>query len=469
MRNVLAFALLTAVMAGAAGPVRVIVSSKAGDRLTEKASVPFSQPQPGLPAIAIDESTRYQKIDGFGASFAEAGLLVLNKLDKAQQEKVLEALFDPQKGAGFTLMKSPLAAFDFASAGPWYSYNDTAGDVQMQEFSIKRDLGPNGLVTFIKRSRKHGRFALQSTMDYPPDWMLDSKMNVKPEYYPALARYFVRYLQEYEKQGVHVDYLAPFNEPEHIYCRITFDQIRELIKHHLAPEMRRAGVTTKLQVSDANSRKVGVKDFPRVLDDPEVRKLIATMPVHGYSWEKETSDILTALHEKYPEIPIWQSEVCYARTIDKKPMPVLGFEDGDRWGRMIVADMNNWVSGWIYWNMILDHKGGPWLVSLEHRDPDRNDQHPVVIVNTDTKDVHYPGLYWYLAHFSKYVRPGAARVKSAGSIPGLSFVAFVNTDGARVLEVVNSAEVDSEFEIQAAGKAARVTAPAHGIATYIWK
>ena len=59
-------------------------------------------------------------------------------------------LFDPESGAGFTLMKSPVAACDFASAGPWYTYNDTPGDTSMEHFTIERDLGPNGLVTYIK-------------------------------------------------------------------------------------------------------------------------------------------------------------------------------------------------------------------------------------------------------------------------------------------------------------------------------
>ena len=53
-------------------------------------------------------------------------------------------------------------------------------------------------------------------------------------------------------------------------------------------------------------------------------------------------------------------------------MPVYEFSDGEFWGNMIMNDMKNWVSGWIYWNMILDQNGGPWLVSVEHGDPDDN-------------------------------------------------------------------------------------------------
>ena len=101
-------------------------------------------------------------------------------------------------------MKTPIAGTDFMSAGPYYTYDDTPGDVDMRHFSIQRDLGPNGVITYIKRARKYGKFVLQSPMDYPPDWMLidvEKHQDVDPKYYDALARYYLRYLQEYQKQG----------------------------------------------------------------------------------------------------------------------------------------------------------------------------------------------------------------------------------------------------------------------------
>src|SRR5208337_4572378 len=107
-------------------------------------------------------------------------------------------------------------------AGPWYTYDDTPGDVGLGHFSIARDLGPNGMVTYIKRAQKHARFLLQAPMDYPPDWMLfdvERNQDVDPKYFDALAHYYLRYLQEYEKQGIRIDYLSLFNEPG-VYTKI---------------------------------------------------------------------------------------------------------------------------------------------------------------------------------------------------------------------------------------------------------
>ncbi|MFN2131314.1 MAG: hypothetical protein ACK2VD_12370, partial [Anaerolineae bacterium] len=129
--------------------VEVYVSSQKGDRLSRKADLYFDQADASLPTLAVEEETRYQEIVGFGASFNEAGMICLNALDAAAQGRVLEALFDPVRGAGFTAMKSPIAACDFASAGPWYSYDETPGDVTLSDFSIARDLGPNGLLAFV--------------------------------------------------------------------------------------------------------------------------------------------------------------------------------------------------------------------------------------------------------------------------------------------------------------------------------
>src|SRR5947208_14630603 len=100
----------------------------------------------------------------------------------------------------------------------------------MKHFSIVRALGLIGRTTFIKRARRYGSFVLQAPMDYPPDWMLfdvDTKQDVNPKYYDALARYYLRSLQEYQKSGVFIDYLSLFNEPG-MYTTIHYCKIRHM-------------------------------------------------------------------------------------------------------------------------------------------------------------------------------------------------------------------------------------------------
>ena len=63
-----------------------------------------------------------------------------------------------------------------------YSYNDTPGDTAMNHFTVERDLGPNGLITFIRKASEYGKFEIESPMDFAPDWMYYSLKKGRKEY-----------------------------------------------------------------------------------------------------------------------------------------------------------------------------------------------------------------------------------------------------------------------------------------------
>jgi glucosylceramidase len=453
--------------------VQRFVSSKAGDRMTPQPVVRF-EPDRARSAwsFEINDDITYQKMDGFGASFLEAGLVCLNRLPARERDRVLRALFDPEKGAGFSAMKTVIASTDFMSAGPFYSYDDVRGDVAMDHFSIARDLGPNGLITFIKLARGYGKFVLQAPMDYPPDWMLfdvSKNQDVNPKYYDALARYYLRYLQEYEKHGIFVDYLSLFNEPD-IYTKIPYQEIDLLLKDHVGPLFRKEGIRTGIMLSEAPNREDAARNYPMVLDDPAARQYVPVAPYHGYD-DKDWDKILN-LHRQYPDLRLWMTEVCYAYdagTPKSMALPRFDFEDGDYWGNQIFNDLEVYTSAWIYWNMILDEKGGPWSVSEIHGNPDPNVQHPVVIINRRSNQVTYTGLYYYLAHFSRFVRPGAVRIKTAGSLEGVRVMAFKAPDGKIVAELMNSKREDVELGVRFHGRVLRTKLPAISITTARWQ
>ena len=457
--------------------VEVYVSSRGGDRMSKKKIEQFlSVVRSPDTVITVDDRKSYQTIDGFGATFNEAGMICLNSLSSNSRERVFRSLFDSVSGAGFTLMKSPIAACDFASAGPWYSYNESVNDTLMKYFAITRDLGPNGLITYIKQALKFGKFRIESPMDFAPDWMYYSlkqgEKNIRPQYHNALARYYSRYLQSYSANGIHIDFLNLFNEADNSwYSNVSYKVIGELIKNYVAPQLRADGQSVKIQFGETSNRPEAIQKFPTVLSDPAVRKQIHSLTVHGYDWNKFAS--LSDLHDKFPDLRIWQTEVCYAMPNNVPPhgptrMPVYDFEDGEFWGNMIVNDMKNWVSAWIYWNMILDENGGPWLISIEHGDPDHNSQHPVVIINRHTKKVYYTGLYYYLSHFSKFIRPGAQRIDCTGGTGQLNFVAFKNVDNSIILNIINNGQ-EMKCNIAWNNKSLMQELKAHSITTIRWK
>jgi glucosylceramidase len=452
----------------------VYVSSSGGDRLSKKDDITFTVSEnDSVAAIVVDTTARLQRIEGFGASFNEAGMICLNSLPESRRDSVLRSLFDPETGSGFTVMKSPIAACDFSSAGPWYSYNDTPGDTLMMNFSIERDLGPNGLVTYIKSAARFGNFIIEAPMDFAPHWMIygleQGRKHVRPEYYRALARYYSKYISEYAKNGVTIGFLNPFNEAHNTwYSNEKYGKIGIMIKDHIMPQLRAEGLDTKIQLCDMTDRSEAIEKLPEILDEPEVMKHIHSVTVHGYDWDEFES--LNKFHARYPHLPIWMTEVCYAPTNlnipenGPKEAPVYEFEDGRFWGNMIMNDMKHHVSAWLYWNMILDQNGGPWLVSVEHGDPENNRQHPVVIINRETGKVTYTGLYYYLTHFSKFIRPGAHRVSSSGDSDGLNFAAFRNADGSVIIVIINNgAERKQKLEVN--GSSSMVDLQAGSITT----
>lgn len=474
MKRSLIFVLLAASIpfAAAGQEIRVYLTSQAGDRIASKPPLHFAKGATGASGFHIDEKVVDQEIIGFGASFLESGAISLNSLDTAYQEEVLKALFDPETGAGFTAMKTDIAGSDEMSAGPFYSYDDHPGDVGMKRFSIQRDLQPNGLIPYIKRARRYGQFVIQATMDYPPDWMLfdvNKNQDVNPKYFDALALYYLRYLQEYKKQGIFIDYLSEFNEPL-IYTKIPAEKIRDLLKDHVGPLLAKEGVKTKIQPCEYNTRERAGKYWPVILDDPQARKYASGILYHGYDYKDY--DKIAALHKRYPDLPLWMTEVCHAYeagTPKTLPLPNYDYTDGDFWGTQIFKDLESGASAWIYWNMILDEKGGPWAVSPVHGNPDPNVQHPVVIVNRQKKEVTYTALYYYLAHFSRFVRPGAVRVGTTGAVNGVRCLAFRAKGGGMVAEVMNSRKQPATVLLHWNGQSANLTLPALSIGTYIWR
>ena len=169
------------------------------------------------------------------------------------------------------------------------------------------------MATYIKRARKYGSFVLQAPMDYPPDWMLfdvNKNQDVNPKYFPALARYYMRYLEGYKKEGIEIDYLSLFNEPFTVYTKIPYEKIRTLLRDHVGPALAKSGLKTKLMLSEAPDRNEAWKNYPIVLDDVAARKYVAVMPYHGYDFKNY--DKIAELHKRYPDLPLWMTEVCYA-------------------------------------------------------------------------------------------------------------------------------------------------------------
>jgi glucosylceramidase len=458
-------------------PVELVVTSEASP-LTDVAGVELGAPLPGrVPTFTVDRTVRHQRIDGFGASFLESGLVVLNSLPTREaQDDVLRRLFDLETGAGFSIMKTVIGGTDFQAASPeWFTYADTPGDTALASFTIARDLEENGVLTYIRRARElGGDFVLQATMDYPPDWMLTPGQNVNTEYYPVLAQYYLRYLQAYQTEGVHIDILTLFNEPM-VYTKIPTADIHTLLRDHVGPLIRAESPETRIMVTEFPVRS-RIPEYYPILEDAAAAQYADMLGYHGYDARPHLVDLsnyddVAEMRRRYPDMPFWLTEICCVRWNEQST----AWPDGEIWGTVILRDIAAGANAWTYWNMILDQDGGPWLVSKEHGNPVANAQMSVVVIDRNTGEVTFAPLYYYLLHFSRYVRPDATRIglgpqtgfapAQSGDVLGL---AFENVGGQIVVVLQSLANGTTPVQIDFEGRSLRTDLPGHSIATFVW-
>jgi glucosylceramidase len=91
-----------------------------------------------------------------------------------------------------------------------------------------------------------------------------------------------------------------------------------------------------------------------------------------------------------------------------------------------------------------------------------------LIINKTTHEVTYTGTYYYLAHFSKFVRPGAVRVQTTGRTKGVRVMAFQTPEGGFVTQLLNSLNSDSLVNLVSHGSTLQLTLPARSITTATW-
>lgn len=146
-----------------------------GDRLTEKAAIPFEiENGSEWPLINIYQDVEYQEIEGFGGAFTEAGAVTLDKMSPDKRREILNAYFNPETGLGYSLCRTHINSCDFSLGN--YSYTEVSGDTALESFSIKRD--KKSLIPFIRDAMNvnGARFKLFASPWSPPVWMKTNNM-----------------------------------------------------------------------------------------------------------------------------------------------------------------------------------------------------------------------------------------------------------------------------------------------------
>lgn len=443
-----------------------VTSKNSTDRLTDIGKIDLidlPDPSESNPTIMIDPSKTFQTIVGFGGALTDASAETLYKLTKAQQNEILKAYFDPDSGIGYTICRTHINSCDFSSES--YAYDTVANDTSLSHFNIEHDLKYR--LPMLKEALRLSKNQLKilASVWSPPAWMKTNNNmlhggKLKPAFYQTWANYYVRFMKEYQKEGISTWALTVQNEPAATQiwesCVYTPEEERDFVKNFLGPA---------LKASDFNNVKLLVWDHNRglmyqrakvVYDDPDASKYVWGTAFHWYVGDHFEN--VKLLHEAYPDKELLFTEGCIY------PFKTEGISDwkyGEQYATSMINDLNNSTAGWIDWNILLDETGGPNHVS--------NFCFAPVIADTKSGKVSYMNSFYYLGHFSKFIRPGAKRIIAASNIDKLLSTAFLNTDGSLAIIVLNSNPEDENIRIWLQGKALDTKILANSIISLVVK
>jgi glucosylceramidase len=437
----------------------VLTSEKNANRLSEQPALIGSTVNSGLPELFVDCTRRFQILEGFGGAFTEAAAVTRQKLSPVRQKEVLTDYFDSEHGHGYTLCRVHMNSCDFSLGN--YAHVETPGDVALAGFNINRD--KQALLPFIKAAQRVAKQPIKLLVSpwSPPAWMKSNgQMNhggfLLPRFRQAWTQCFVRFIQAYANEGVPVWAVSVQNEPAATQrwdsCIYSAEEERDFVRDHLGPTLAAAGLGhIKIVIWDHNRDHL-VERASVAYSDPEAAKYVWGAGFHWYGEPHFEQVQLT--HDAWPDKQLLFTEGC------QEGGPHTGsWALGERYAHNIINDLNRWTVGWIDWNLLLDETGGPNHVGNLCSAP--------ILVDTANDTLMHQSSYYYLGHFTRFIKPGAQRVLCAASRQDLESTAFVNPDGSVAVVVMNRTEQAIAFALRLGAETAATELPPHSIATYL--
>ena len=443
-------------------------AEKTNLRLTPTDTFQFSrmgQPKETQVCVFIDPSKTFQTFIGIGGALTDASAETFAMLPKEKQTEILRAYYDPKNGIGYTLARTNIHSCDFSSGS--YTYV-AEGDKELKTFSIAHD--KKFRIPFIKQAiaAAGGKLTLFASPWSPPAWMKDNNDilhggKLKPEFYQSWANYFTKFIKAYEKEGIPVWGITIQNEPMATQtwesCVFTAEEERDFLKNNLGPTLKREGLGNKKIIIWDHNRDLVYQRASTLFNDPQAAKYAWGLGFHWYEdWSggDQVFDNVKRVHESFPAKNILFTEGCNGpfnmKQIDE-------WKWGERYGRSMINDFNSGTVGWTDWNVLLDEIGGPNHV--------QNYCFAPIHADTKTGKVYYMNAYYYIGHFSKFIRPGAKRIVSSSSRSPLLTTAFKNTDGSIAVVVMNQTDKNIPYYLWENGNAVQVTSMARSIATLL--
>ena len=425
----------------------------------------FKQPLENESSIIVDDTKEFQTFLGIGAALTDASAETFYKLSEENQERFLEAYYSKEKGIGYSLGRTIIHSCDFSTAS--YTYIDE-GDTELKTFNIDHDRKYR--LPFTKRAIEAagGKLTMYASPWSPPAFMKTNNNmlkggKLKPEFYQPWANYYAKFIKAYEKEGIPIWGLTIQNEPMATQrwesCIYTAEEERDFLKNNLGPTLEKEGLGDKKIIVWDHNRDLLFQRASTILNDPEAAKYVWGTGFHWYEDWKDGIPMFNAVKrvkETYPNINPIFTEGCNEK-YDLKRLENDDPKLAERYGRSMINDFNNGTVAWTDWNILLDQTGGPNHVGNLCFSP--------VHGNTKTDELTLTKSYYYIGHFSKFIRPGAKRIVSVSSANALLTTAFKNVDGSIAIVVMNQSDKSMDYTLTMQSKTATLNTKPHSIQT----
>jgi glucosylceramidase len=415
--------------------------------------------------VFLDDNRSFQTMLGIGGAITDASAETFARLSPDQQNEFLKAYFDAKDGIGYTLARTNMQSCDFSSGS--YGYVNE-NDKELKSFDIKHD--EQYRIPLIKKAMATaGKLTLYVSPWSPPGWMKDNKDvlhggKLLPEYQQSWANFFVKYIKEFEKRGIPVWGLSVQNEPLAVQkwesCIFTAEEERDFIKNYLGPTLHKNGMNTKKLIAWDHNRDFVYQRARTILNDPAAAKYVWGIGYHWYeTWTcgDMQFDNVKMVNDNFPQKNLLFTEGCAENFNADR---INEWSLGEKYGRSMINDFNAGTVGWTDWNILLDEKGGPnhvgnFCMAPVHFDP--------------VKGLQYTNSYYYIGHFSKFIRPGAKRINASSNRTDLLTTAFKNTDGTIAVVIMNVSDQKIDYQLHVKGKEAQTSSLPHSITTLVFE
>jgi glucosylceramidase len=425
----------------------------------------LKQPLETQVVVFVDPDRKFQSVTGIGGTITDAVAETYAKLPEASRKEFLKAYYDKEQGIGYSLARTTIHSSDFSSGSYTYIKEN---DAALKSFNVAHD--QKFRIPLIKEAIKAagGKLTMFVSPWSPPPFMkTNGEMlhggKLRPEFRQAWANYFIKFIQTYEKIGIPIWGLTVQNEPMATQtwesCVYTAEEERDFIKNFLGPTLHKNGLADKKLIAWDHNRDLIYQRASVLLSDPEAAKYVWGIGFHWYETWTGSSMLFNnvkLVHEAFPDKQLMLTEGC----VEKFNLDSIGnWALGERYGNSLINDFNSGVTAWTDWNMLLDEHGGPNHVG--------NFCFAPVHADTKTGKLIFTNSYYYLGHFSKFVKPGAKRIASSSNRDLLSTTAFINADGKMAVVVMNKSSTKIPYYLWIKGQAAETISLPHSISTIV--